>query len=131
MYLTGAVPPQVKVEVTCQGFSDPATITLELAAHKTPVPEGAYRFPYAAGGLRADEYYSNSAVHWANAGSKGPQIFAHDIGAVGWDSTAKKWSSLLPGGDKMKEDRRWEYEPSTPSPSGPVREARPQARART
>ena len=104
VYLTGAVPAKVKVDVTCKNFSDPATITLPLVAHKSPVPEGAYRFPYAAGELRADEYYSTSAVHWANGGSKGPQIFAHDIGVVGWDSGAKKWSGLLPGGDKMKNE---------------------------
>jgi hypothetical protein len=104
VYLTGAAPSQVKIEVTCKTFSDPATLTLQLAAHKTPVPEEAYRFPYAAGELRKDEFYSTDAVHWANGGSGGTQIFAHDIGCVGWDTKAKKWSSLLPGGDKMKND---------------------------
>ena len=104
IYLTGAAPAQVKIEVTCKDFSDPASLTLQLAAHKSPVPEEAYRFPYAAGELRTDEYYSTDAVHWANGGSGGTQIFAHDIGCVGWDSKAKKWSSLLPGGDKMKNE---------------------------
>jgi Peptidase family M23 len=104
IYLTGAAPSQVKIDVTCKDFSDPATVTLPLAAHQSPVPEEAYRFPYAAGELRTDEYYSTDAVHWANGGSGGTQIFAHDIGVVGWDSKAKKWSSLLPGGDKMKNE---------------------------
>lgn len=101
VYLTGAAPAQVKVEVTCKDFSNPKTVTLSLAAHKSPVPAGAYRFPYAAGELRTDEYYSTDAVHWANGGSGGTQIFAHDIGVVGWDS---KWSSLLPGGDGSKNE---------------------------
>jgi hypothetical protein len=104
VYLTGAAPSQVKVEVTCKDFSDPATVTLQLAAHESPVPEAAYRFPYAAGELRTDEYYATDAVHWANGGSQGTQIFAHDIGVIGWDSKAKKWSSLLPDGDKMKNE---------------------------
>lgn len=100
VYLSGAAPPQVKIEVSCKGFSDPATVTLPLAAHQSPVPGDAYRFPYAAGELRGDEYYQTSAVHWANGGAKGTQIFAHDIGVVGWDSTEKKWSGLLPGGSR-------------------------------
>jgi len=63
VYLTGAAPAQVKVVVTCKDFSDPATVTLPLVAHHSPVPEGAYRFPYAAGELRTDEYYETSAGH--------------------------------------------------------------------
>jgi hypothetical protein len=104
VYLTGAAPAQVKIEVTCEGFTSPKAVTFSLAAHKSPVAGDAYRFPYAAGELRTDEYYSASAVHWANGGSGGTQIFAHDIGVVGWDSKAKKWSSLVPGGNKMKND---------------------------
>jgi Peptidase family M23 len=104
VYLTGTAPSQVKIEVTCKDFSEPATLTLALAPHVSPVPEKAYRFPYAAGELRADEYYSTSAVHWANGGPQGTQIFAHDIGVVGWDYDAKQWSSLLPGGSKLNND---------------------------
>jgi hypothetical protein len=104
VYLTGPAPAQVKVEVTCQDFTEPATVTLSLAPHKSPVAGDAYRFPFAAGDLRTDEYMSTSAVHWANGGPKGTQIFAHDIGCIGWDNTAKKWSGLLPGGDKLKNE---------------------------
>lgn len=104
VYLIGAPPSQVKIEVTCKGFSDPVTVTLPLAAHESPVPEAAYRFPYAAGELRTDEYYSTDAVHWANGGSTGTQIFAHDIGVGGWDNSAKKWSSRLPGTDGSKNE---------------------------
>jgi len=104
VYLTGDPPPKVKIDVTCKDFSDPKSVTLSLVEHKSPVAGDAYRFPYAAGELRTDEYYSTSAVHWANGGSMGPQIFAHDIGCVGWDSKKKTWSSLLPGGSNMKND---------------------------
>lgn len=104
VYLTGAAPAQVKVEVTCKDFSDPATVTLPLVAHHSPVPEGAYRFPYAAGELRTDEYYETSAVHWANKGAPGTQIFAHDISIVGWDNNTKEWSELLPGTNGSQND---------------------------
>jgi len=102
VYLVGPAPAQVKVDVKCKDFSDPATVTLALAAHKSGVPAGAYRFPYAAGELRKDEFYATSAVHWANGGSGGTQIFAHDIGVVGWDNGS--WSSLVPGGDSKKNE---------------------------
>jgi hypothetical protein len=104
VYLTGTPPPNVKVEVKCKDFSDPATVTLALAPHKSPVPGNAWRFPYAAGELRNDEYYQTDAVHWANGGAKGTQIFAHDIGVVGWDNVAKKWSGLLPGTNGSQND---------------------------
>ncbi|HTE06355.1 MAG TPA: M23 family metallopeptidase, partial [Planctomycetota bacterium] len=104
VFLTGSAPPQVKVEVTCKGHSSPATIAMPLALHVSPVAGGSYRFPYAAGELRSGEYYEASAVHWANGGAKGTQIFAHDIGVVGWDGAAKAWSGLLPGGSKLKNE---------------------------
>lgn len=104
VYLTGAAPAQVKIEVRCKDFSDPVAVTLPLTAHKSPVPEGAYRFPFAAGDLRVDEYFAASAVHWADGGSGGTQIFAHDIGVTGWDGNAKQWSQVLPGTDGSKND---------------------------
>lgn len=92
----------------CKDFSDPAAVTLPLAVHKSGAPAGAYRFPYAAGELRKDEFYATSAVHWANGGSGGTQIFAHDIGVVGWANGG--WSGLVPGGDSKKNEdyRIWD-----------------------
>jgi hypothetical protein len=102
VYLTGAAPSKVKVDVTCKTFTTPASLTLSLAAARSPVDGHAYRFPYACSDLRASEYFETSAQHWANGGSGGTQIFAHDIGVVGWNGKTKSWSSLLPGGSKMK-----------------------------
>jgi len=104
VYLTGAAPAQVKVEVSCKDFTSPAAVTFSLEPHKSPVAGDAYRFPFAAGDLRKDEYCSTSAVHWANGGSGGTQIFAHDIGVVGWDNNAHEWSSRLPGTDASKNE---------------------------
>ena len=96
MYLTGAAPAQVKVEVKCKDFSDPATVTLPLAAHKSPVPEDAYRFPFAAGELRTDEYYVDRRRALGQRRREGTQIFAHDIGVVGWDSKARSGPACCP-----------------------------------
>ncbi|MCG3111504.1 MAG: M23 family metallopeptidase [Candidatus Manganitrophus sp. SB1] len=123
VYLNTPAPSQIKISVSCKDFTDPATVTMSLASHKSPTPEGAYRFPYAAGELRKDEYYQTDAVHWANGGAKGPQIFAHDIGVVGWDPKAKKWSSLLPGGASSKnEDYRIYNKPLRAVADGEVEE---------
>ena len=102
IFLSGDPPPKVKIEVTCKNFSDPATLTLELAPHKSPVAGKAYLFPYVTEDLQTDEYLTTSADHWANGGVMGTQIFAHDIGCVGWDKDAGAWSELVPGGNKMK-----------------------------
>lgn len=102
VFLADPAPTQVRVEVTCKDFSDPVSSTLPLTPHQSPVPEKAYRFPYAVADLGTDEYFSTSAVHWANGGGAGGQIFAHDIGVVGWDAALKKWTSLVPGGDDAK-----------------------------
>src|SRR5262249_48325788 len=85
VYLAGAAPPQVKVEVRCKDSDEPAPVALPLAAGDSP----AFRLPFAAGDLRTDEYLETSAVHWANGGPMGTQIFAHDIGMVGWDNQGK------------------------------------------
>ena len=102
IFLGGDPPQTVKIEVQCKDFSDPAAITLGLVPHKSPVAGDAYLFPYATSDLRADEYMTTSANHWANGGFMGTQIFAHDVGCVGWDTDVQAWSELLPGGSKMK-----------------------------
>jgi len=102
VFLTGDPPPKVKIEVTCKDHSEPASISLALAPHKSPVAGDAYLFPYATSDLRADEYMLTSADHWANGGVMGTQIFAHDVGCIGWDKDAGAWSELVPGGSMMK-----------------------------
>jgi hypothetical protein len=101
IFLPPPSPTQVKVLITCKSIANPAIATYQLKPPTSPVPAKFYRFPYAAGELRSDEYYQTSAVHWANGGPAGNQIYAHDIGIVGWDG---KWSGLLPGKDGSKNE---------------------------
>lgn len=90
-------PANIQARVTCEGYSVPAAVTLPLAPHQSPAPEGAYLFPYHATDLRVGEYYVGRSEHWANGGANGTQIFAHDLGCQGYDPTKKTWSPLLPG----------------------------------
>ena len=109
VFLPPPVPANVTVSVTCSGFASPATRTLPLAPHKSPTPAGAYLFPFSAVDLRIGEYIVTSALHWANGGAGGTQIFAHDIGCEGFDPSTGKWSETLPGksGTKNQDYRIW------------------------
>lgn len=104
LYLDAPAPPKVEVSLTFSGYNDPIKITANLAPHKSPAPTGGWLFPFSASDLRVGEYFSASARHWANGGGRGRQIYAHDIGCVGWDNDAKAFSSLLPGKDNKKNE---------------------------
>lgn len=105
VYLPQPAPPQVRVEVSCTGFSDPATITLDLVPYTSPTPAGALLFPIAASDLDLGSYPVTSAQHWANGGANGTQIFAHDVVVMGIDPDSGAWTSLKPGSpDKTKND---------------------------
>ena len=73
-----------------------------LPGPASPVAGKAYIFPYTTEDLETDEYLTTSANHWANGGVMGTQIFAHDVGCVGWDKDAGAWSEIRHGGSQMK-----------------------------
>ena len=97
VYLTGAVPAKVKVDVTCKNYSDPATITLPLAAHKSPVPEARIGFP-----TRRAAVATSTTRPPCTGPTAAPRVrrSSPDIGVVGWDSGANKWSSPFPAGTR-------------------------------
>jgi len=104
VYLPEPAPPQIKVSVWCNGFSSPASVTLELAPYTSPTPAGAFLFPFSAADLGEDEYAVTSARHWANGGAYGTQIFAHDISVQRHDSQTDSWSQLKTGGSQMNNE---------------------------
>lgn len=104
LYLDTPAPTKVEVTLTFNGYRDPIKITANLAPHKCPAPTGGWLFPFSASDLRVGEYFSASARHWANGGGRGRQIFAHDIGCVGWDEDKKEFSGLLPGKNNTKNE---------------------------
>lgn len=100
LFLPDPIPANITAQVTCSGFTEPAIVSRPLAAHRSPTAQGSYLFPYSATDLRIAEYFVGSAVHWANGGLSGNQIFAHDFGCEGFDAANHSWSRLLPGKDK-------------------------------
>jgi len=88
-------PPKVWVEVLCDGF-DPWTIIYDLAPHMSPVTGGSFQFPARASELRIGEYWTGRGAGHASAGD-GNQLFAYDMGVVGWDTTKKAWTEVFPG----------------------------------
>jgi len=107
VYLNAPAPPKIAVNVSCAGFSSPATVTLDLVPYTHPTPDGGFLFIYTAGDLRDGEFIFTSAQHWANGGASGTQIFAHDITVKAKDGG--NWNRLLPGkpGDKNEDYRVW------------------------
>lgn len=104
LYLDAPAPAKVEVTLRFSGYSLPIKITADLAPHKCPAPTGGWLFPFSASDLRAGEYFTASSRHWANGGGRGRQIYAHDIGCVGWDPDKKAFTSTLPGKDKSKNE---------------------------
>jgi hypothetical protein len=80
VYLDAPAPPKLKISVSCENFSDPVTVTMDLAPYEDPTGEGAFIMPFAPYDLDSGEYIITSARHWANGGPNGAQIYAHDIG---------------------------------------------------
>ena len=110
VYLPEPAPPQIKVSVSCNGFSVPASVTLDLAPYTSPTPSGAFRLPFSGGDLAKGEYLVTSAKHWANGGAFGTQIHAHDISVQLHNAETDGWSPLRASGSKMNNEdyRIWE-----------------------
>ena len=94
IYVVGSAPPKVHVHVFCNGFSQAATITSNLAKYSIPRPGSALLLPIAAGDLRSGEFLVAQSWHWANGGAGGTQIMAHDVSVQAVTNGA--WSQLLP-----------------------------------
>jgi len=106
VFLLAPGPTNVTINLTCQGYSDDFTITKDLVPHKSPTRVGSYLFPYSSVDLKPNEFFITSAVHWANGGSSGPQIFAHDIGVAGFDPQSQQWSATFGTSYSNNEDYR-------------------------
>mgnify|MGYP001496548236 CR=1 FL=1 len=80
VYLAAPAPPKIRVNIFCEGFTDPYTTeTMDLIPYVSPTAKGALLMPFAKEDLDDGEYIITAAEHWANGGASGSQIFAHDI----------------------------------------------------
>jgi len=94
-------PATVTLSLFFDGFSSPWTATHTLAPHKNPVTGNAYLYPGQFEDLRAGEFWSASS-NTHGTGAQGSQLFAYDMGVVGWNNGAL--SGLLPGTDGTKNE---------------------------
>ncbi len=104
VYMQLPAPASVKVEVSCSGFDTAAEVTSTLAPHVPGQPGGGYPLPFNASDLKSDERVITSARHWANGGSTGGQIYAHDVDIQRWDADSGSWMDTLPGMDGTKNE---------------------------
>lgn len=74
-------PGTIKISVSCHDFDMPVDMTLPLAAHASPTPEGSYLFPARASELRPHEYWRTGGATHA-IGAEGSQIFGYDMGVI-------------------------------------------------
>jgi len=103
MLIPNPAPPQIKLKLFANTFSDAASITLPLKAHLSPVSGGSYEFPAKPGDLRVGEYWSGVSAKHGAAGDGG-QLFAYDLGVVWFDKAANQWTDKLPGKDGSKNE---------------------------
>jgi hypothetical protein len=86
--LTTTPPNQVTFSISADGFSDPATFSRPLGRARQ-----SFRWFGRPHELARGEY-------WLGVGGShccGPQLFAYDLGCIGYDRQTKTWSELKPG----------------------------------
>lgn len=88
LVLNTTPPNQVLFSIAADGFSEPATFTRPLGRAKQ-----SFRWFGRPHELARGEY-------WLGEGGShccGPQLFAYDLGCIGYDKQTKTWSELKPG----------------------------------
>lgn len=95
VYLPTPVPSSISIKVSCDGYSEPKKVTMDLIPYVDPTGFGALRMPISKVDLDEGEYLVTSAKHWANGGANGTQIYAHDIGVQ--KKLNGEWTSLHDG----------------------------------
>jgi Peptidase family M23 len=91
IFLPIPAPGTIKIALTCDGYSDPATISMPLVPYSSPATDGGYIFPAKTGDLRTSEFWAGASGTHAAAGD-GSQMFAYDLGVLGFDQSANGWS---------------------------------------
>jgi murein DD-endopeptidase MepM/ murein hydrolase activator NlpD len=106
--VTSALANIVQFKLTFKSYTDTVKKMYALRPHASPSPEHAFAFPAKWTDLRWDECW-NSAAAVHGESEYGSQLFALDLGNMGWDSGSSSWSQVLPGtsGAKNEDYRIW------------------------
>jgi hypothetical protein len=98
-----AIPPKIRLGLTCTGFDAQASVVKPLTAYKNSTASGSYRFPGRASDLRPGEFWSGRSLVHSPDGTGG-QLFGYDLGVMAWDAARSVWSATLPGKDGSKNE---------------------------
>ena len=90
-------PVSAEIQLFCDGYALPKTVTRSLAAYQAPGPSGKYQFPGSESDLPPDVYWSHKDPH-----SGGGQFFGYDLRVVGWNGS--EFASVKPGGDSSNNE---------------------------
>ena len=94
-------PGAINLSLTCDNFSDPATLDVSLSQYQSAVDGGGYAFPGEVGDIKQGEFWTGvSAQHGAAGG--GTQLFAYDLVMRAFDSASNSWPTCRPGTDVTK-----------------------------
>jgi murein DD-endopeptidase MepM/ murein hydrolase activator NlpD len=101
-------PGSIKLDLWCDAFANPATLTLALAPYVSQAGGGGYLFPAKTDDLKTTEYWFGVSAKHGAAGD-GTQLFAYDMTVQGFDDVQQQWTAALPGtaGIKNEDFRVW------------------------
>jgi hypothetical protein len=106
--LPDVAPASMTLSLFFDGFTQPWTVTKNLAPHKNPVTANAYLYPAQFDDLLPGEFWAASS-NTHGTGALGSQLFAYDMNVVAWDSKINAINRLLPGksGNANEDFRVW------------------------
>ncbi len=93
----------IQFKLKFRNYDDKVQKLYALRPHNSPAPDNAYAFPAKWTDLRWHEAW-NSAEGTHGESEYGCQLFALDLGNMGWDSSSETWSHVLPGKDGSKNE---------------------------
>ncbi|HEY0737780.1 MAG TPA: peptidoglycan DD-metalloendopeptidase family protein [Herpetosiphonaceae bacterium] len=95
---------QVHIQFFFDGYDQPATITLPVAPHASPTPQGSYRFPGNTADMAFDEYFTQKRQHTGAS-----QSFGYDIDVHRWDSKTQGFTRYKSGTSGQSNDNYWAW----------------------
>jgi len=103
--LPAVAPERVRIGLMCAGHNQPKVIERRLAPHRSPTPQGSYRFPANTADMDFDEYFMPNARH---AGG-GAQLFGYDIGVRRWNPDPGRFEADRPHAGTLQNHHSWAW----------------------
>lgn len=91
-------PGAIRLDLSCDGFTEPAILTAPLAQYVSPANGGGYAYPAKADDLEQGEFWTGRSAGHGPAGG-GTQLFAYDVLVRVYDTASNSWPTSIPGAD--------------------------------